>query len=395
MPKKNSPPKYRLHKARQCAVVTINGHNHYLAPFGSSESKQLYTRLIAEKWLPLQEVSTLSTRGKESSIMIDELMIQYMTKHVSNYYVDRRGKPSERQYHIRIALRPLHALFGQTPVNEFGPKRLKIVRNEMIESGIREGQRYSRSYINNHVMIIKELFRWGVEEELVPIEIHQSLLAVQQIRKGRDARLKEGEKILPVTVEHVEATLLFLAPQLATMVQLQLHAAMRPDEVTIMRPCDIDQTQETWIYRPDAHKTECHDISRIVPLGPKCRELLTHWIERPDNHFLFSPKEVVAATRANRRKSPSQKPENFSYSHGPRDHYDDETYCRAVKRACKRADVPVWTPNQLRHTAATFIREKYGIEAAKIILGHQSVSTTEIYAEKDLLAAMKIAETIG
>jgi hypothetical protein len=30
MPKKNSPPSYRLHKARNCAVVTIAGRNHYL-----------------------------------------------------------------------------------------------------------------------------------------------------------------------------------------------------------------------------------------------------------------------------------------------------------------------------------------------------------------------------
>lgn len=179
------------------------------------------------------------------------------------------------------------------------------------------------------------------------------------------------------------------------MVQLQLHAAMRPDEVTIIRPCDIDLSQETWIYRPDAHKTEHHGIGRVVPLGPKCRELLKPWLDRAPDQYLFSPKEVVAATRAKRRRVPTEAPEKLSYSRGPRNHYDDETYCRAVKRACGRAGVPNWTPNQLRHTAATFIREKYGLEAAKIILGHQSAVTTEIYAEKDLQAAIKIVETIG
>lgn len=243
--------------------------------------------------------------------------------------------------------------------------------------------------------IVKDVFRWGVEEEVVSVEIHQSLLTVQQIRKGRDRRLKEKRKVRPVLLKHINATIPFLAPQLAAMVQLQLHAAMRPDEVTIIRPGDIDQSQDTWVYRPDAHKTENHDIDRIVPLGPKCRELLKPWLDRAEDQYLFSPKEVVAATRARMRKEPTTTPEKLSYKRAPRDHYDDETYCRAVKRACKRAGVPIWTPNQLRHTAATFIREKYGLEAAKIILGHQSAVTTEIYAEKDLQAAMKIVETIG
>ncbi len=35
MPKKNSPPSYRLHEARNCAVVTIAGRNHYLGAHGS------------------------------------------------------------------------------------------------------------------------------------------------------------------------------------------------------------------------------------------------------------------------------------------------------------------------------------------------------------------------
>ena len=48
MPKKSCPPSYRLHKARNCAVVTIAGKNHYLGPYGSEASKEKYARLIAE-----------------------------------------------------------------------------------------------------------------------------------------------------------------------------------------------------------------------------------------------------------------------------------------------------------------------------------------------------------
>jgi hypothetical protein len=46
----NSPPKYRLHKPLSRAVVTLNGLDHYLAPWNSKASKAAYDRSIGE-WL--------------------------------------------------------------------------------------------------------------------------------------------------------------------------------------------------------------------------------------------------------------------------------------------------------------------------------------------------------
>jgi len=42
-----------------------------------------------------------------------------------------------------------------------------------------------------------------------------------------------------------------------------------------------------------------------------------------------------------------------------------------------------WHPQQLRHSAATELWKEFGIEPARIILGHHSTAVTEIYAEKD------------
>ena len=49
-------------------------------------------------------------------------------------------------------------------------------------------------------------------------------------------------------------------PQIAAMIQLQRLTGMRPDEATIMRPCDIDRTDEIWLYVPQGHKMEWRDI---------------------------------------------------------------------------------------------------------------------------------------
>ena len=47
MPRTTRQPSYRLHKARNCAVVTIDGKNRYLGPYDSPQSHELYARLIA------------------------------------------------------------------------------------------------------------------------------------------------------------------------------------------------------------------------------------------------------------------------------------------------------------------------------------------------------------
>jgi integrase len=67
----------------------------------------------------------------------------------------------------------------------------------------------------------------------------------------------------------------------------------------------------------------------------------------------------------------------------------------------KRAELEAWQsehrwhPNQMRHTAATAIRRRYGAEAAQAVLGHAELSTTEIYAEKNMEAARQIMREIG
>ena len=66
-----------------------------------------------------------------------------------------------------------------------------------------------------------------------------------------------------------------------------------------------------------------------------------------------------------------------------------------LRRACEKAGVEPWSPNQLRHAAATKIRQQSGLDAAQVILGHSSVQTTQVYAEKNLTAAVDIAAKIG
>ena len=79
--------------------------------------------------------------------------------------------------------------------------------------------------------------------------------------------------------------------------------------------------------------------------------------------------------RTNQRAKPKRQP-------GAR--YNVNSYRRAVHRACTAAKLKPWNPHQLRHTAATEIRKKFGLEVAQVTLGHATADVTQIYAERDL-----------
>ena len=108
----------------------------------------------------------------------------------------------------------------------------------------------------------------------MPVTVYQSLKAVAALRKGRTNEVLESRKIKPVPEEHIPPVLKELPPQVAAMVQVQRLAGMRPDEVTILRPGDIDRSGEVWSYRPFTHKTEHHEIDKVILLGPKAQEIL-------------------------------------------------------------------------------------------------------------------------
>jgi integrase len=75
--------------------------------------------------------------------------------------------------------------------------------------------------------------------------------------------------------------------------------------------------------------------------------------------------------------------------------YTSVGYRQKIIDACRAAGVPEWSPNRLRHNAATRLRKEYGVELARIILGHKTAFTTEIYAEADRAQAIEVIAKIG
>lgn len=83
-----------------------------------------------------------------------------------------------------------------------------------------------------------------------------------------------------------------------------------------------------------------------------------------------------------------------------RDRFDVASDRRAITYGIEKAEraglaVPHWHPHQLRHTFATETHRMYGVEAAQVALGHARADVTQVYAERNLELAMKLAREVG
>jgi integrase len=386
-------PSYRLHTPSGRAVVTLGGKDVYLGPHGTDLSKAEYDRVVGE-WLANGRRSSGKSAVGERRLTVGALILNYWIFAKRHYRRD--GQPTRELGNIRDALRPVQDLYGHTAAGQFGPMALKTVRQAMIDAGL------ARTTINFRVSKIRRTFRWATANELIPPEVYQGLMTVSGLLPGRDG-VRETAPVKPVPEAHIAAVLPLVSKPVRAMIEMQCLTGMRPGEVMAMRGIDIDRAAAVWTYRPTRHKTQEHSCERVIPLGPQAQSILQPWLVADSSACLFQPAIAVAirnATRRQNRKTPmtpsqARRMPKRHPKRPPHDCYNKNAYGQAIMRACKKAGIPHWHPNQLRHTAATRIRQRYGIEAARQFLGHRSAVTTEIYAEADFNRVAGIMAEIG
>ena len=385
-------PKYSHHKAKNLARVRIDGKDIYLGKYDSPESHKRYREVIAN-WL----AGNLEKPAKGNATTVVELMAQYL-KWASGYYV-KHGKHTREFGNTKDALKIVRQSFEVLPIDDFGPRALVEVRDAMIEKG------WTRKYINKQIGRVVRMFKWGVSQEIVHVETYQALRTVPGLKRGR-TRARDNAPVKPVSEEHIAAVVARVPDAVAAMIQLQRLTGCRPGEVCTIRPCDVDRSGDVWRYVPESHKTQHHNRKRVIFIGPKAQAVLMPFLLRQADSYCFSPKETMEKRhRRAARRTPMNQGNRPGYSSRSRsgkkprriagDVYTSDSYRQAVQRACDDAKISRWTPNQLRHTAATEIRSEFGLEAAQTVLGHATASITEIYAERDQRLAAEIARKTG
>jgi hypothetical protein len=104
--------------------------------------------------------------------------------------------------------------------------------------------------------------------------------------------------------------------------------------------------------------------------------------QRKNRKTPLTPSQLARKRKSNPRRKPG-------------DQYAKTSYENAIRRACKKAKVPHWAPNQLRHSCATRVRRKYGIEGTAAVLGNSLGMVAEVYAEANFQLAIDIMRELG
>lgn len=326
-------------------------------------------------------------QARFSGVTVADLIDAFMSAAATKYV--KHGRPTGTARNYWQAVRPILLRYGDLSTADFTLDTL-----EEYQRALDASRRLCRRQANKAIQAIVYVFTWGARhrtggERYVPAEIAAELRLIEPLRRGYSVSTDRPKK-RAVPPEDVEAALKHMTPTVADMVRVQLLTGARPQEVRTMRAGDFEEIDAAlWYYRPREYKTELVEEGKIVSCGPRAIAILKKRRrgKGPDT-FLFRPETSNDEHRRNAakkvtKKTPTRLARDAERAANPRRRFNEcyrrDTYALAIKRACKRAGVPVFSPYQLRKLRGTEIDRQYGAVAAQAVLGHANVSTTLAY----------------
>lgn len=395
-PRSINPPVYNRKDGSCYARVWRDGRpkDYRLGKAGSPEAQAKYAALCSE--LAKSPHHPLPAGASAAGVTVAEVAAHW-TLAAPNEYPPTSGEPQQ----FRYAIAPLVALYGSTLARAFDAAALERVVEAMasgawiaadpaaVDRAAAQPNRpagWTRGVVARRLGRIRTLWRWAERRKLVPAGSWAALLVVRPPRKGRAREAATRQR--SATWEQVQAIASKAPAPAAALIQLQWLTGMRSGEVRTMRLVDIDRETgplvdglRVWLYRPQSHKGAWreNDAGRVIPLGGRCQEVLGPWLAAA----------LGDATAAGDPTAPLFRP---CHRHRQsRTCYSDTGYAQAIRRAAVLVGLPWFHPYVCRHAAKTRFKRDAGLDAARAMLGQQSVNTTELYGDQDLEAAARIA----
>jgi integrase/recombinase XerC len=242
---------------------------------------------------------------------------------------------------------------------------------------LQETVRHKASTVNRKLASLASWLHWAVETEQItsnPMEKVKYISRVRQVPKWLDknqqyALQRAMEKDLQLAKLRYPKRWLTRRRDVS-LVTFMLHTGLRLSETAALKLDDIkmsDRSGEVLVRQGKGNK------ERVVPLKADTREALREWLKvRPqstDNHLWLT----------------TEVEEN--------DMLTPRAFQRILKRYGQDAGIANLTPHVLRHTFAKNLADKkVGVEIIARLLGHNNLSTTQIYiqpGQTDLQKAME------
>ena len=424
-----SLPAMRRHKPTNTARLTVGGKVQSLGRWGSAEAQDRYDTLVAafiasgrrnvDAGLAVIGRRVALAKAVESQVVpaapcpaphdatggltLGELARAWL----ADIEATRPNCRTTSLWHGAIAASRAIRPFAAMPVAAFGSRALVEVQRHLVSgmatSSGPDRKPLSRRYINDVIGRVRQLFHWGVLNELVPDDRVKALEIVPTLAKGQTAaRDNPGRK--PVKPSIVQATLPYMTQEVADLIWFIRLTGCRPSEAGRMKFCRIrDRNKPVWRYVPSRHKTSHRGKQRHIAIGPKAQTIVSaHAAGRSDHDYVFTPQRSVPA-RTPRAGVLSLDPRKPSLRAGKR--FNKDAILRAVTRAIIKANkaraeeglppLPHWTPYQLRYTRLREIRKRGGREAAQAVAGHSRATMTDHYAPANWSKATRAALTSG
>lgn len=369
MPRPRKFPPTIHHHASGQGMIRWKGRDYYLGKYGSPEAAAEYARLIGQIAGQV-DISGLPENRKTAAMIgltVAEVVARFQT-HAKTYY-SARGREGE-QY--GCALKPLLRLFADLPASAFGPDELRRLQQVMIDGSwmtdierahpTRRGKTgWSRGVVNARIKRIRTAWRWAEEAKLVPAGIWQALRAVSPVRRNRPGA-RDVKRARTTTLAEVKAVCRGLPPQLRAALLVQWWSGMRSCELRLMRAGEVTDSPDGLTYTPSEHKTDYLGHDRVILFGPKACAVLRPWL--------------AMARRRGDRAPVFPSPGGRARGVGRGLPYTRSGFCRAIRTAADAAGLPHFHGYLNRHATKMRVCRLAGDEAARSVLGHQSLDTT-------------------
>ena len=210
------------------------------------------------------------------------------------------------------------------------------------------------STINKKLSALRSFYRYALKRKLVDADPAHCITGPKKSKPlPQFLREREMDNLLDV----IEWGDNYKDVRARTILLLFYEAGLRRSELTGLDDADVD------FEAKQLKVTGKRNKQRVIPFGEELSQVLSHYITIRDEQVVRKEAGALFLSDKGERMTGDQV---YAIVH---------KYLTAVTSLKKRS------PHVLRHTFATaMLNNGAGLESIKSLLGHESVSTTEIYA---------------
>jgi len=224
-----------------------------------------------------------------------------------------------------------------------------VIRNWM-ESMMDKGN--AATSINRRLSALRSFFRFALARGLVSHDpAHQVKGPKKQKVLPQYVRETELDNLLDITAEEEN----FMCVRARTIIMMFYETGLRLSELVSLNDEQVD------LERMEVKVTGKRNKQRVVPFGEELRGQVEHYKEIRDREVQNAGGALFVTPKGERMNAAQVR-------------YQVEKQIGRVSARKKRS------PHVLRHSFATaMLNHDAGIESVRKLLGHESLSTTEIY----------------